>query len=204
MASDVSVRVALGGCSNERAQMTAGLFFRLLFPFRSGGLAVTVSEVGFAIGLIVGASSDAYKRPFYEAAAQIIPVLLLVLAIEARYFRINLLSLGTLRETFEAEIKQVLKADPSAWKILRWSDAFQGGPLFRYIQQRLLMALVLGILVAGEVIAVLILGQPTLESTGLQGLVLGALFAGLGAVVVAALTGPMAVGDQHPEDAEET
>jgi hypothetical protein len=202
VSSDVSVRVAAGGYSNERAKMTAGLFFRLLFPFRTGGLAVTVSEVGFTIGLIVGATSSAYKRPFYEAAAQIIPVLLLVLAIEARYFRVNLLSLGTLRETFEAEMKQVLE-DPSPWKILRWSYAFQGGPLFRYIQQRVLMALVLGILVAGEVIAVLILGQPTLESTGLQGLVLGALFAGLGAVGVAALTGPMAVGNQQSKDAKE-
>lgn len=179
--------------------MTAGLFFRLLFPFRTGGLAVTVTEVGFVIGLIVGATSAAYRRPFYEAAAQIIPVLLLVLAIEARYFRINLLSLAALRETFEADMKRVLREDPAFWKILRWSYAFQGGLLFRYIQQRLLMALALGILVAGEVIAVLILGQPTLESTGLQGLVLGALFAGLGAVGVAALTGPMAAQSKDAE-----
>jgi hypothetical protein len=183
--------------------MNAGLFFRLLFPFRAG-LAVSVTEVGFAIGLIVGATSGAYKKPFYEAAAQIIPVLLLALAIEARYFRINLLSLSTLRETFEAELKRMLKDDPSFWEVLRWPYPFQEGPLFRYIQQRALMALALGILVAGEVIAILILGQPSLESKWLQGLVLGALIAGLGAVVVAALTGPMAADGQQPEGAGKT
>lgn len=182
--------------------MNAGLF-RLLFPFRAG-LAVTVTEISFAVGLSVGATSGAYKKPFYEAAAQIIPVLLLVLAIEARYFRINLLSLRTLRGAFEAEIRRMAKDDPSFWEILRRPYPLQGGPLFRYIQQRALMALALGILVAGEVIAILILGQPSLESKWLQGLVLGALFAGLGAVMVAALTGPMAIDGQRPEDAGRT
>jgi hypothetical protein len=183
--------------------MSARLFFRLLFPFRAG-FAVTITEFGFVAGLSVGATSGAFKKPFYEAAAQIIPVLLLVLAIEARYFRINLLSLSTLREKFEAEMKQMLEDDSSFQGMLRWSYAFQEGPVFRYIQQRALMALALGILVAGEVIAILILGQPSLGSKWLQGSVLGALFAGLGAVAVAALVGPMAMSVQQPEDAEET
>jgi len=58
------------------------------------------------------------------------------------------------------------------------------------------LVLALLTLVAGEVTSILVLGQPKLESPVLQGLVLGATFAGLGAVTIAALIGPMPLEDQ--------
>ncbi|HXS48030.1 MAG TPA: hypothetical protein VN756_11270 [Solirubrobacterales bacterium] len=156
------------------------------------------------IGAIVGAGSGAYETAFYEATAQIIPVLLLVLAVEARFFRIDLVPFKQLRASFETEVKDALGDDPSPGDVVRAAFELPNGQSFAYVQQRLLMALALATLVAGEVASVLILGKPGLTSNGLQGLVLGATFAGLGAVTVAALTGPMPVANQPSQGADAT
>jgi hypothetical protein len=178
------------------------LLVRLVFPFWISGSAVVATGVAFVIGVIAGAGSGAYEKALYEATAQIIPVLLLVLAVEARFFRIDLVPFKELRQSFEAEMKEALGEDPSLRDVVRAALAIQTGRSFAYVQQRLLMVLVLAALVSGEVISVLILGQPDLESSGLQGLVMGATFAGLAAVMVTALTGPMPVGGQPPQGAE--
>jgi hypothetical protein len=181
--------------SEEQRRVGFGLILRVLFP-RFGGPAVAATGAAFVVGLIVGAGSGAYEKEFYEATSQIIPVLLLVLAVEARFFRIDLVSLRELRESFEAELKESLGDNPSRRDVVRAALELQNGRTIAYIQQRLLLALALGALIAGEVISVLILGQPDLESGGLQGVVLGATFAGLAAVVVTALTGEMSPEDR--------
>jgi hypothetical protein len=173
---------------------------RLVFPFWLSGLAGGAASGAFLIGIIVGASSGLYEMPFYEATAQIIPVLLLVLAVEARFFRINQVPFKVLRQSFEAEMKEALGDEPSLRDAVVAAFAIQTGRSFAYVQQRLLMVLVLAALVAGEVISILILGQPARESRGLQGVVMGATFAGLAAVVIAALTGPMPVEGESPEN----
>jgi hypothetical protein len=175
----------------------------LAFPFRIG-LPAAATVVAFVIGLVVGASSGAYEMTFYEATAQIIPVLLLVLAVEARFFRIDLVPFKQLRTSFEAELKEGLGENPSPKDVVGAAQALQSGQSFAYVQQRLLMVLALLTLVAGEVVSVLVLGQSDLESRGLQGLVLGATFAGLGAVTVAALTGPMPIPEPSPQSAKGT
>jgi hypothetical protein len=176
----------------------------LAFPFRLG-LPAAATFLAFAIGLGVGAKSGAYKITFYEATAQIIPVLLLVLAVEARFFRVDLVSLRQARTSFEAELKQGLGENPSPRAVLATVQALQSGRSFAYVQQRLLMVLALLALVAGEVVSVLVLGQPELGSRELrQGLVLGATFAGLGAVTAAALTGPMPIAESSPAGAKST
>ncbi len=169
-----------------------------MFRFRIG-FPAAVTVVAFAIGLGVGVSSGAYEMTFYDAASQIIPVLLLVLAVEARFFRIDLVPFNQVRASFEAELKDALGENPSPRDVIRVAQALQGGRSMAYVQQRLLMALALLALVAGEVVSILVLGQPDLESSWLQGLVLGATFAGLGAVTVAALTGPMPAAEQFPQ-----
>lgn len=180
--------------------MITRFLVQIAFPFRLG-LPAAATFLAFAIGLGIGAGSGAYETTFYEATAQIIPVLLLVLAVEARFFRIDLVPFKQVRASFEAGLKQGLGENPSPKAVIRAMQALQSGRSFAYVQQRLLMALALLTLVAGEVASVLVLGQPELESHGLlQGLVLGATFAGLGAVTVAALTGPMPVAESsHPE-----
>jgi hypothetical protein len=175
----------------------------LAFPLRIG-LPAAATVVAFVIGLVVGASSGAYEMTFYEATAQIIPVLLLVLAVEARFFRIDLVPFKQLRTSFEAELKEGLGENPSPKDVVGAAQALQSGQSFAYVQQRLLMVLALLTLVAGEVVSVLVLGQSDLESRGLQGLVLGATFAGLGAVTVAALTGPMPIPEPSPQSAKGT
>jgi len=175
--------------------LIAKVFVQLAFPLRLG-LPAAATVVAFAIGLAVGANSGAYEKSFYEATAQIIPVLLLVLAVEARFFRIDLVPFKQIRASFEAELKAALVERPSMKDVLRAMQALQSGQSFAYVQQRLVMVLALLTLVAGEVVSVLVLGQPDPGSSGLQqGLVLGATFAGLGAVMVAALTGPMPAAD---------
>jgi len=180
-----------------------GFLVQLAFPFRIGFHAAATG-VAFAVGLIVGASSGAYETTFYEATAQIIPVLLLVLAVEARFFRIDLVPFKQVRASFEAELKEALGENPSPMDVVGAAQALQGGRSFAYIQQRLLMVLALLTLVAGEAVSVLVLGQSDLESPGLQGLVLGATFAGLGAVMVAALTGPMPIAEPSLQASEAT
>lgn len=170
---------------------------QLAFPLRIG-LPAATTVVAFAIGLLVGAGSGPYEKEFYEAVAQIIPVLLLVLAVEARFFRIDLVPFAQVRSAFKAELDEALGESALPGDVVRAARKLQAGPSFSYIQQRLLMVLALLALVAGEVIAVLVLGQPDLESRWPQGLVLGATFAGLGAVMVAALTGPMPAAEQLP------
>lgn len=178
--------------------MITRFLVQIAFPFRLG-LPAVATFFAFAIGLGVGAGSGAYAMAFYEATAQIIPVLLLVLAVEARFFRIDLVPFEQVRASFETELKLVLGEDPSPKAVIRAMRALQSERSFSYVQQRLLMALALLTLVAGEVASVLVLGQPELKSHGLlQGLVLGATFAGLGAVTVAALTGPMPVSESSP------
>jgi hypothetical protein len=177
---------------------------QIAFPFRLG-LPAVATFVAFAIGLGVGAGSGAYEMTFYEATAQIIPVLLLVLAVEARFFRIDLVPFKQVRASFEAELRRRLGENPSPKAVIRAMQALQSGRSFAYVQQRLLMMLALLTLVAGEVASVLVLGQPELESHGLlQGLVLGATFAGLGAVTVAALTGPMPIAESTPLSVKDT
>jgi hypothetical protein len=168
----------------------ADLLVQLAFPLRVG-LPAATAIVAFVVGLAVGVNADAYEATFYEATSQIIPVLLLVLAVEARFFRIDLVPFRRLRESFEAELAEALEENRSSRDVLRAAMALQRGRSFAYVQQRLLMVLALLTLVAGEVASVLVLGQPDLESSALQGLVLGATFAGLGTVTIAALTGPM-------------
>lgn len=184
--------------------MIAGFFVQLAFPLRFG-LPAAATVLAFVIGLVVGASSGAYEMTFYEATAQIIPVLLLVLAVEARFFRIDLVPFKQIRESFEAELKQALGENPSTKDVIGAAQALQSGPSLAYVQQRLVMVLALLTLVAGEVVSVLVLGQPGLKSRGLQqGLVLGATFAGLGAVTVAALTGPMPNAEPPLSSAKKT
>lgn len=164
---------------------------RLVFPFWVGGYAAVVTVAACVVGVVVGAASGAYEKAFYEATAQIIPVLLLVLAVEARFFRLDLVPFKDLRHSFETEMKKALGDRPSLREAIRAALEIQTGESFTYVQQRMSMAIVLAALVAGEVISILILGQPSLESGALQGIVTGATFAGLAAVVVIALTGPM-------------
>lgn len=173
----------------------ARLFVRLAFPFRLG-LPAATTVLAFAIGLVAGYGSGAYERSFYEATSQIIPVLLLVLAVEARFFRVDLLPFKQLRQSFMGELTKVLGEKASAREVVSAVLDLQRGRSFAYVQQRLVMVLALLTLVAGEVASILVLGQPKLESPALQGLVLGATFAGLGAVTIAALVGPMPLADQ--------
>jgi hypothetical protein len=173
----------------------ARLFVWLAFPLRLG-LPAATTVVAFVIGLVAGYGSGAYERSFYEATSQIIPVLLLVLAVEARFFRIDLLPFKQLRQSFVDELTKALGENASARDVVRAASDLQRGRSFAYVQQRLVMVLALLTLVAGEVASILVLGQPKLESPALQGLVLGATFAGLGAVTIAALVGPMPLADQ--------
>jgi hypothetical protein len=188
----------------ESGKLITRLLMYLAFPLRLGLPAVT-TFLAFAIGLAVGAGSDAFETTFYEATAQIIPVLLLVLAVEARFFRIDLMPFKQVRASFEVELRRELGENPSPRAVVDAMQAVQSGRSFAYVQQRLLMVLALLTLVAGEVVSVLVLGRPEWESGGLQqGLVLGATFAGLGAVMVAALTGPMPIAESPPASAEGT
>jgi hypothetical protein len=175
--------------------MIARLFVWLAFPLRLG-LPAATTVVAFVIGLVAGYGSGAYERSFYEATSQIIPVLLLVLAVEARFFRIDLVPFKQLRQSFIGELTKALGENASAREVVSAALDLQRGPSFAYVQQRLVMVLALLTLVAGEVASILVLGQPKLESPIVQGLVLGATFAGLGAVTIAALVGPMPVADQ--------
>lgn len=181
--------------------MNTGFLLQVMFPVRIGGFPAAATAVAFAIGLALGVGSGAFESSFYEAVAQIIPVLLLVLAVEARFFRIDMMSFKELRTSFEVEMREALGSSPSTADVVRAAFALQSGQSLAYVQQRLLRVLALGTLVAGEVISILILGRPGLESSGLQGLVLGATFAGLGAVTVAALTGPMPVAGESSQGA---
>jgi hypothetical protein len=175
----------------------SGFLLRYAFPLRIG-LPALATVAAFAIGLAIGIVSDPFETTFYEATSQIIPVLLLVLAVEARFFRIDLVPLKQVRASFRSELEEAMGGEASLRSVLRATRALPGGRSSIYIQQRLLRVLALLTLVAGEVVSVLVLGLPDLETRGIQGLVLGATFAGLGAVTVAALTGPLSI-DSPPD-----
>lgn len=136
---------------------------------------------GVAVGVL---TSRTYKVAFYEAAAQIIPVFLLTLSIELRFFEFSHLKV--------------------AWKDLMGSIEI-GASGQQITEQALevnvlvLFLVVLAALVAGEIVAVLAIARnhaPSWQPS--QGLVLGACFAGVAMIGYAALAGGQ--GGFPPDD----
>lgn len=141
-----------------------------LNPLRPANLIPLVALVA---GIVVGATaSEAYPIRFFEAASQIIPVLLLALAIELRVFEFP--RIGPL-------FRQVLHADGLLDDRLL--------ELQRVLSDWVPLLAVLGTLIVAEGWALILLGSGPSEWLLGQGIVLGAMFAGLAMIGYTALFG---------------
>jgi hypothetical protein len=168
---------------------TTNLFafaIRIVFPgpqlrFIPRLIPVAALIAGGAVGVL---TSQTYKVAFYEAAAQIIPVFLLTLSIELRFFEFSHLKV--------------------AWKAL--VKSIENGASGQQVTEQalevnvlVLFLVVLAALVAGEIVAVLAIARhhaPSWKPS--QGLVLGACFSGVAMIGYAALASKQ--GKPPPDD----
>lgn len=140
-----------------------------LNPLRPANL---IPLAALLVGFAVGANARAYPIRFFEAASQIIPVLLLALAIELRVFEFPRIG-ALLREALDAESL----LDDYLFELQRvFSDWV---PLLA----------VLGTLIVAEGWALILLGSGPSGWRPGQGIVLGAMFAGLAMIGYTALVG---------------
>jgi hypothetical protein len=165
--------VADGEGSAVRLRVKHVLAFSLrsaLNPLRPANL---IPLAALLAGVLVGATATrAYPIRFFEAASQIIPVLLLALAIELRAFEFP--RIGPLfREVLHAE---GLLDD-------RMLD------LQRVLSDWVPLLAVLGTLIVAEGWALILLSSGPSEWLLGQGIVLGAMFAGLAMIGYTALVG---------------
>jgi hypothetical protein len=130
----------------------------------------------FLTGLL-GAKSTLYSIHFYEVAAQIIPVVLLVLAIEFRAFAIPLKSLTTpgsvssertSSSEMERQLEQIVEED---WE----------GPVW------VALLLILFALVCGELVSLIAVGTQDAGGHIAQGVVLGGITGGFVRIAIDAL-----------------
>ena len=135
------------------------------------------------------------REEFFSAASQVIPVLLLVLIFEARYFDISITDVPYFyrlsRRPLPASEIEALAAENRADEARRQLDdqsrvrteaAAEFGRATQLVQ-------FMGILVTGEVIALAALGTSE-PSSGAADFVFGAAFSGLFAVALTALLAP--------------
>jgi hypothetical protein len=140
-----------------------------LNPLRPANLIPLAALIA---GIVVGTSAQAYPIRFFEAASQIIPVLLLALSIELRVFEFP--RIGPL-------FREVLDTDS-----LLDDRLFE---LQRVFSDWVPLLAVLGTLIVAEGWALILLGSgPSGWRLG-QGIVLGAIFAGLAMIGYTALLG---------------
>jgi len=141
-----------------------------LNPLRPVNLIPLAALVG---GIVVGATaSNPYPIRFFEAASQIIPVLLLALAIELRVFEFP--RIGPL-------FRRALHADGLLDdRVLE---------LQRVLSDWVPLLAVLGTLIVAEGWALILLGSGRSGWLLGQGIVLGAMFAGLAMIGYTALVG---------------
>lgn len=148
---------------------------RIVFPgpplrFIPRLIPVAALIAGGAVGVL---TSQTYKVAFYEAAAQIIPVFLLTLSIELRFFEFS-----HLRVAWKAFVKSI-EHGASGQQVTE--HALEVNVLVLFL-------LVLAALVAGEIVAVLAIARHHAPSwRPSQGLVLGACFSGVAMIGYAAL-----------------
>lgn len=140
-----------------------------LNPLRPANLIPLAALIG---GIVVGATADAYPIRFFEAASQIIPVLLLALSIEMRVFEFP--RIGPL-------FREALGADSLLDdRVLE---------LQRVVSDWVPLLAVLGTLIVAEGWALILLGDGPSDWLLGQGIVLGSMFAGLAMIGYTALVG---------------
>jgi hypothetical protein len=130
----------------------------------------------FLAGLL-SAKSSLYSIHFYEVAAQIIPVVLLVLAIEFRAFAIPFENLRISRSTstekdspeeMERQLQQIIEED---WE----------GPVW------VALLLILFALISGELVSLIAVGTQDAGGHIAQGVVLGGIAGGFVRIAIDAL-----------------
>jgi hypothetical protein len=153
------------------------LAIRIAFPgpplrFIPRLIPVAALLIGGAVGAL---GSQTYQVAFYEAAAQIIPVFLLTLSIELRFFEFSYLKVA--RKNLVSSIENAAPGQRITEQALE-------------VNVLVLFLVVLAALVAGEIVAVLAIARshpPNWRPS--QGLVLGACFSGVAMIGYAALAG---------------
>lgn len=175
------------------------LVFPLSIAFHPAVLPSTGPLIAFLGGWFIAGNGRLYPPAFFGAAAQVIPVLLLVLAVEARFFRLNLVPLEEIaRGVFDALIPKGAQSAQHSGPFALMATLYRH-PVGLYVFQRTQVVIVLAVLVAGEVVSFLALGA---DSPGrvCQQIALGAIWAGLVSVVVTALVGPAAAKSLSSSD----
>ncbi len=143
--------------------------------------------VPFVAGLVVGwwLVSGTYQAEFFRTAAEVIPVLLLALVVDMKSLSIDISPL-------------------TGPKAKGFVDAVARATEFE-LNARVFAAAAIGVLivVAGEIISLLVVGDGEPSGKWEQGFVLGACFTGLAMVAVRGIsvTGRPA-GDGHSRDTE--
>lgn len=171
------------------------LLARAILPLAgigSGGASLgpvwLVGLVALIVGLVL--APDEASKEFYSAVAGVIPVLLLTLAVQARFFELPTWS--EVRERFE------LSRKPGEHWLLHylrvWADTFVGAKArWRFVERILFGLALLALLVIGEFAALhpLAEGQPR---AGNPQLVYAALTAGFAMVAALSLLGGIEAG----------
>jgi len=131
--------------------------------------------LGFLLGFAVTRRERPFSPDWFELAAQVIPVLLLALAVEIKVFE------------FSPQLRRGIHFSPTTdpdvvKRRLR-------NPRLKEFTGRLLLAPVLILLISAEVVALNIAGTRSVPSSSDQGLVSGAIVAGLVMIAVIAIMG---------------
>ena len=157
---------------NERASRAHVQGKALWWPFMIVPLTTAVPVVVFVVGvMIVGVSKHHYPTNFFAINAQVIPVLLLALAIEIRAFE---LPPGKVELRPVKSISELRK---------RAED-----PKQQWLQSRIQLLPILAALAAGEMACLRHIAYPDSGRWG-QGIVVGAVAAGLTMICMAAIFG---------------
>lgn len=139
--------------------------------FNLRGLAAQIPVGLFVAGVIVGSHSDArFPTRFYEISAQVIPVVLLVLAFELRVFQYQPRFMQSVLRQLDSRMNEAV------------------GAYRRYLAYVILL-IVLAALIVGEMLALFCVAFEHSGGDASQGVVLGALMSGFGLIGYAALVG---------------
>jgi MFS family permease len=130
---------------------------------------------GFVVGYVTAHEERVFGLRWFEVVAQVIPVLLLALAIEIRVFE------------FSPELRRRIRFNPAQdlGEVKRRLE----NPRLAEFMTRLMLAPVLILLVFGEVLALNVLGEGRVDSKFDQGIIAGSIVAGLVMICIAALVG---------------
>jgi hypothetical protein len=139
--------------------------------FNLRGFAAQIPVGLFVTGIVVGTRSGVvFPTRFYEISAQVIPVVLLVLAFELRVFQYQPRFMQSVMRQLDSRMDEAV------------------GAYRRYLAY-LNLLIVLAALITGEMLALFCIAFEHSGGSASQGVVLGALMSGFGLIGYAAVVG---------------